>query len=154
MTDQKYIQQAIDLSKKSSDEGYFPAGSLVVSSGKILSTEISSPYPDHRHADSKAVDKAFEKYGDKLTNATLFSSMEPCLMCISRAYWAGIRRIVFACSQKAVSSEYFETGKSIDKIVSAFNEDMELVHLKDFQHEAVQVVKQWEKKVKNGQHIT
>ena len=154
MTDQKYIRQAIDLSKKSFDKGYFPAGSLVVQSGKILSTEISSPYPGHQHADSKAVDNAFENYGDKLVSATLYSSMEPCLMCISRAYWAGIRRIVFACSQTAVSREYFETGASIDKIVSAFNEDVELVHLKDFQSEAIQVVRKWEKKVKNGQHIT
>jgi len=150
MNDKDYLLKAIELSNKSQLEGRFPAGALVVQNGEILSTEISSPYPDHRHADSKAVDMAFETKSQRLDGAVLYSSMLPCLMCISRAYWAGIRKIVFACSQKAVNQDYFETSESVDKISSKFNQKIQLLHIKELENEALLIVKEWEDRIKNG----
>ena len=76
--------------------------------------------------------------------------MMPCLMCISRAYWAGIRRIVFACGQEAVDKEYFETPQSVDKITSNFNQIIQLLHVSELENQALEIVKEWEKRIKNG----
>ncbi|MBD3362712.1 hypothetical protein GF362_03265 [Candidatus Dojkabacteria bacterium] len=140
----KFIKKAIKLSNVSQKQGRFPAGALVVLNNDILAEEISSPYPDHRHADSKAIDNSFEKINGKLTDAVLYSSMIPCLMCISRAYWAGIRKIVYACSQLKVNLEYFETHRSIQAIVDNFDQEIELIHLSEFEKEALEIIKEWE----------
>ena len=141
-----YLKLAIEKSKESAKKGLFPAGSLVVKEGKILSSEISAPYPGYEHADSKAVDRAFDKLKGHLQNATLYSSMEPCLMCIARAYWTGIRRIVFAISKQNVSVSYYESEHNNEEVVKDFNEKIDLVHIKELQDEALEIVRSWEKR--------
>jgi tRNA(Arg) A34 adenosine deaminase TadA len=141
---EQFIKEAIQNSQKSFEEGNFPAGALVMKDGKVLASEVSSPYPDHRHADSKAIDKAFEMTKSSLDGAILVSSMHPCLMCLSRAYWAGIRTVYFAIRQNKVSSDYYETPSNIDTIANQFNAKIELIHLESYENEALEIVHKWE----------
>ncbi|NBV76779.1 hypothetical protein EBR66_01295 [bacterium] len=121
----------------------FPAGAVVVKDGEVISSEISSPYPGLFHADSKAVSTAFQKSGVQ-KGAILYVGLEPCLMCTSVAYWAGIRRIVFAIPKSNVSSNYYETHNDTHNVVAAFNEYMNIVHLKSLEPEVLEVVRKWE----------
>lgn len=91
----QFLKQAITNSQKSMEEGNFPAGAVVVKNGEIISSAISVPYPGLFHADSRAVTDAFNKIGS-LHGATLYIGIESCLMCIGIAYWAGIRKIIYA----------------------------------------------------------
>jgi tRNA(adenine34) deaminase len=143
-----YLKLAIEKSKESSEKGFFPAGALVVKKGKILSAEISFSYPGYKHAELEAIGIAFDNLKKPLNNCVLYASMEPCLMCLSVSYWAGIRKIVFACNKKAVSSEYFESNEDNIKIINNFHEKIELVHIKELQNEALKVIGEWEKKQK------
>lgn len=145
--DKKYLKLAVEYSKKSVDKGFFPAGALVVKGDEVLSSALSSKLPaSHKHAESEAVGKAFEKVKSQLTNCTLFSSMEPCLMCITRAYWTGIRRIVFALRKKSTSSEYYE-GKHVNKsVLDKFNQKVEFIHVASLEDDALKVVKDWERR--------
>lgn len=143
----KYLKLAIKKSRESASKGLFPAGSVVVKDGKILSSEISSPFPDPRHADTKAIEKAFDGEG-RLNGAVLYSSAEPCLMCLSEAYWAGVREIVYAIKKQAVKKEYYEGGFRNEDVVKKFNERIKLVHAKDYQSIAMEIVKEWEKRLK------
>ena len=99
--DIEFLKMALENSKRSMAEGNFPAGAVVVKDNEVLSSEVSSPYPGLFHADSKAVQSAFEKHG-VLTGATLYIGLESCLMCTGVAYWGGIRRVVFAIPKSKI----------------------------------------------------
>lgn len=146
--DIKYLKIAIENSRKSFEEGNFPAGAIVVKDDEILSSEVSSPYPGLFHADSKAVQSAFNKHG-VLTDATLYIGLESCLMCTGVVYWSGIRRIVFAVPKSKVSGDYYETSQDLSHLLKEFNEPIEVVHISELEEEALAVVREWEKKVLN-----
>jgi tRNA(adenine34) deaminase len=143
--DVEFLKIAIENSRRSMDEGNFPAGALVVKDDKILSSEVSSPYPNLFHADSKAVQVAFNEHG-VLTGATLYIGLESCLMCMGCVYWSGIRRVVFAISKAKVSGDYYETHKDLSGLFKEFNEPIEIVQIEDLEEEALKVVKDWETK--------
>ena len=139
-----YLKQAIANSRKSKEQGNFPAGAIVVNDGKILASEISSPYPGLFHADSKAVTQAFKNAG-VLTGATLYIGLESCLMCTGVAYWSGLRRIVYAVPKTKVSGSYYETPQDTNKLLQTFNEKLETTHITELEQEALKVIKEWEK---------
>lgn len=143
--DKIFLQQAIANSRKSLDEGNFPAGAVVVKDGEILASAVNSPYPSLLHPDSKAIKTAFDQHG-LLTGATLYIGLESCLMCTGVAYWAGIRRIVFAISKSKVSGDYYETPADNRPMVKTFNQPIEFVHLKELESEALAVLREWEAK--------
>lgn len=142
-SDIEFIKKAITQSGYSVKEGYFPVGAIIVErDGEILSETISTKFPDYRHAEYKAIDEAFEKLKAPLSECILYASMEPCLMCLSKAYWAGIRKIVFAISKEQVNAEYYE-GENDD---INFNKPIELIHKNEYQEEAMNIVRDWESK--------
>ncbi|OGH42225.1 MAG: hypothetical protein A3A58_02700 [Candidatus Blackburnbacteria bacterium RIFCSPLOWO2_01_FULL_41_27] len=144
-TDIDYLKLAIDNSRKSFEEGNFPAGAVVVVNGEVVSSEVSSPYPGLLHADSKAVQAAFNKL-DLMPEATLYCSMQSCLMCTSVAYWGGIRRIVFAVRKEQVDPHYYETRENTDSVVDSYHEKIERIHVPELEAEALAVVREWEAK--------
>jgi len=144
--DIEFLKVAIENSRRSLQEGNFPAGAIVVKNGKMLASTVNSPPPCLLHPDSKAVTEAFNKYG-VLTGATLYIGLESCLMCTGVAYWAGIRRIVYAIAKNKVSGDYYETHEETQTLYGSFNEKIEFVHVEKLESEALKVVKEWEKKM-------
>ncbi len=143
--DAQFLKLAIENSRRSMAEGNFPAGAVVVRDGNVLSSEVSSPFPGLFHADSKAVTAAFNEYGP-LTGATLYIGLQSCLMCTGVAYWGGIRRIVFAVPKSKVSGNYYETHEDTSELTTRFNEPIEIIHIQELEDEALQVVREWERK--------
>ncbi|OGK38216.1 hypothetical protein A3F03_02910 [Candidatus Roizmanbacteria bacterium RIFCSPHIGHO2_12_FULL_41_11] len=143
--DIRYLKKAIANSRKSFEEGRFPAGGIVVKGGEILASEVNVPYPGLFHADSKAVTTAFNKVGS-LKGATLYVGLESCLMCISVAYWSGLRRVVYAVPKSKVSGDYYETHKETGELIDNFNEPIERIHISELEDEAIAIVREWEKK--------
>ncbi len=143
--DVTFLRQAVDNSRKSFKEGNFPAGSVLVKNNEVISSEISSPYPGLFHADSKAVTMAFNKLGP-LTDSTLYVGLEPCLMCTGVAYWAGVRRIVFAVRKSNVSGDYYETHSDTQSLVNSFNDKIEFIHIPEEEDNALQIIREWENK--------
>lgn len=152
MDDQKFLKQAIQNSIESLKAGNFPAGAVVVLDNEIIASEGSSPYPGLFHADSKAVTTAFNKHG-QLKNAVLYVGLQPCLMCTGVAYWAGIRKIIFAASKSKVSGDYYETPGDTEKLFASFNEKIEFKHSSELEKQALSVIKEWEKRLEVGQEI-
>jgi len=142
--DIKYLKLALENSKKSMEEGNFPAGAVVVKDGKVIASEVSSPYPGLFHADSKAVTSAFKKTG-VLKGATLYIGLQSCLMCTGVAYWSGIRKVVYAVPKSLVSSDYYETPIDTMPLFDTFNDRIEFVHVPELQEEALSVIRHWEK---------
>lgn len=142
--DIEFLKMAIENSKRSMAEGNFPAGAVVVKGDEVLSSAVSSPYPGLFHADSKAVQAAFEKHG-VLTGATLYIGLESCLMCTGVVYWSGIRRVVFAIPKSKVSGNYYETPRDLRSLFKEFNEPIEIIHIQELEDEALKIVREWEK---------
>ncbi len=147
MEDIKFLKQAIKNSRRSLDEGNFPAGAVLVKDGQVIASTVSSPYPSLFHADSKAVTEAFNKIGP-LKGATLYIGLESCLMCTGVAYWSGIRRIIYAIPKSKVSGEYYETPIDTSPLFEKFNDKIKFIHIKELEKEAMSVVKEWEEKQK------
>ena len=113
--------------------------------GDVIASEVSTPYPGLLHADSKAVMSAYDKHG-ALTNATLYVALEPCQMCVSIAYWGGIRKIVYIISRSDLKDEYYGSSHNITDMVSKFYENIEAVKVEKLKPEILKIIKTWEDK--------
>jgi tRNA(Arg) A34 adenosine deaminase TadA len=103
--DRKYILKAIKVAKKGIKKGEGgPFGAVIVKDGKVISSSCNKIYTEKdatAHAEIMAIRKAGKKLGQhKLDGATLYASCEPCPMCFSAAFYAGIKRVVFAARHK------------------------------------------------------
>jgi tRNA(Arg) A34 adenosine deaminase TadA len=82
-----------------------PFGALIVRNGKVIAeggNEVLLTNDPTAHAEIIAIRRACQKVGEfSLAGATLYSSCEPCPMCLSTIYWAQIDRIVFANTRDA-----------------------------------------------------
>ncbi len=147
-SDRAFIELTISKANESVEQGGFPAGAVVVldenvvgvgvSIGNILNDPIS-------HGEMVAIRMACSSLGTTaLSKASLYCSMEPCLMCLGASMWSSISRIVFACKKEKVSSAYYGGEYKLSKINSELNSSIELVHLVELEEEALAVVRDWE----------
>jgi len=70
--------------------------------------------------------------------------MQPCLMCISRAYWAGIRKIFYVIKKENTDRHNYEGVSNHEEILRTFNEEMEVVQISELEDEALKLVNKWE----------
>jgi len=112
MTDEYYMKQALAEAQKAYDSGEVPIGSIVVWNGKIIArgfnqTELLRDCT--AHAEMIALTAAFQQTGSKyLPDATLYVTIEPCLMCSGALFWSKIGRVVFgAKDEKSGYGKYF-----------------------------------------------
>lgn len=97
--DRRFMQMAIDLSIENIENGGGPFGAVIVRDGKVLSTGVNRVTANNdptAHAEICAIREACRKVQDfKLTGCVCYTSCEPCPMCLSALYWAGIKSIFF-----------------------------------------------------------
>ena len=98
MTDEYYMMQALKEAKKAFEDGEIPIGAIVVVNEKVIArghnmTErLNDPTA---HAEMIALTSAFNFLGSKyLPEATLYVTVEPCLMCAGAIYWSKLAKIV------------------------------------------------------------
>ena len=97
--DKMFMEMAIRLSEENIDNGGGPFGAVIVRNGEIISTGANRVVPNNdptAHAEVMAIRNACSKLGTfQLTDCTVYSSCEPCPMCLSALYWAGVKRICY-----------------------------------------------------------
>jgi tRNA(Arg) A34 adenosine deaminase TadA len=100
MNDKKYMQLAIDLSIKSIDEGGGPFGAVIVKNEEIIAQSyntVTKEIDPTAHAEINAIRIAAKKLGTfDLSGCIIYSSCEPCPMCLGAIYWAKIDSLYFA----------------------------------------------------------
>lgn len=145
--DIEFIKKALGMARNSFNEGAFPAVAVLVKNNKIISQNTSAKWLQIVfHAESKTIDEAISKLGSQLSDCTLYCSMQPCLMCMSRAYWAGIRKIFYAVSKDSVSYKTcYESDLNHEKLLERFNEKIKLIQVSALEKEALKLVREWEK---------
>ena len=111
-----YMGQVLELASACLDRGEVPVGALLVRDGSVLATsgntreESQSPLG---HAEVGVIQKAAADLGSwRLNDATLYVSIEPCLLCTGVIYASRISRVVFgARNNKGGSLLYIENHR-------------------------------------------
>ena len=112
-TDREFLNRAIDLSAAALREaGKTPFGSVVVTDGQIAGEGTASVIQQSdptAHAEVVALRRAGSRLRRHLfEGATVYSSSEPCPMCLTACYWARVARVVFAATSRDVADYGFE----------------------------------------------
>jgi tRNA(Arg) A34 adenosine deaminase TadA len=98
--DEHLVRQTIELARRARQAGNHPFGALLALNGAVLLTAQNTIATDRdptAHAESNLVAEAIRRLTpDQIRRSVLYSSCEPCAMCVGKMYWAGIRSIVYA----------------------------------------------------------
>ncbi len=101
-----WLAQAVQLALDNAAAGQLPFGAVVVRDGTVLATGVNTALRDvdpTAHAEVAAVRNACRQLGvQHLGDATIYSSCEPCAICVSVAAAVGITRIVYAAPKEFV----------------------------------------------------
>lgn len=99
-SDEYFMSEAIRISIESVNNGGGPFGAVIVKDGEIIAMASNSVTQDNdptAHAEVNALRAAAKKLNNfDLHGSTVYSSCEPCPMCLGAIYWAKIDRLVFA----------------------------------------------------------
>lgn len=104
MTDEQYMQQALKEAQKAYDAGEVPVGAIIVMNNKVIArahNQVELLNDCTAHAEILALTTAFNFLSSKyLPEATLYVTLEPCLMCSGALYWSKIGRIVYGADDE------------------------------------------------------
>lgn len=102
MTDEQYMQQALIEAQKAYDAAEVPVGAIIVMNNRIIArahNQVELLNDSTAHAEIMAITTAFNFLSSKyLPDATLYVTIEPCLMCSGALYWSKIGRIVYGAN--------------------------------------------------------
>jgi len=145
----EFMERAIELSVESVNNGGGPFGSVIVKDNKIIaegSNKVTSNNDPTAHGEIVAIRQACKKLNNfSLNQCELYSTCEPCPMCLSAIYWARIGKIYYANTREDArkidfddSLIYTELQKNIDK------RKISMIQL--MRNEALQAFELWNKK--------
>ena len=104
ITDKEWMQKALQLAKKSEEQGEVPVGAIVVRKNEIIGKGFNQPIVSHdptAHAEIIALREAGEKiHNYRLLESTMYVTLEPCAMCAGAIVQARISRLVYAVEDK------------------------------------------------------
>jgi guanine deaminase len=121
LNNEELLRLAIELasSNVSSGEGG-PFGCIIVHQGKVLAegvNRVTSTNDPTAHAEIVAIREACAKLNTfQLADCELYTSCEPCPMCLGAIYWARVDRVYFAATQKEAAEAGFDDSFIYDEI--------------------------------------
>lgn len=111
---------AADISRQSVERGGGPFGAVIARNGKVIATGANSVTlrcDPTAHAEVSAIREACAAEGIfKLDGCEIYSSCEPCPMCLGAIYWAGIERIYYANTRGQAARIGFDDSFIYDQV--------------------------------------
>ncbi len=122
--DREFMQMAIDLSIENVANGGGPFGAVIVRNGEVIATganRVTANNDPTAHAEVSAIRAACAKVENfKLEGCTCYTSCEPCPMCLSALYWAGVERIVYGNTKEDAKEINFDDSFIYDEIAKPY----------------------------------
>lgn len=147
MMDLKFMREAIRLSIENAEKGGGPFGAVIVKDGKIIAwgvnrvIQLNDPTA---HAEILAIRKASEKIKSfDLSDCVIYSSCEPCPMCMGAILWARIRGLFYAFSKEDARKYGFKDADFYDEMKSPESE-RKLTIKRILENEALEAFRKWE----------
>jgi tRNA(adenine34) deaminase len=104
MNDEYYMKMALREAQKAYESEEVPVGAIIVQHDRILArgyNQVEKLSDPTAHAEILALTSAFNFLGSKyLPEATIYVTVEPCLMCAGALYWSKIARVVYGASDE------------------------------------------------------
>lgn len=146
----EFMLRAIELSRTNMQQGAGgPFGAVIVKDGKIIGegwNKVTSLNDPTAHAEVSAIRDACSKVKNfDLDGAEIYTSCEPCPMCLSAIYWARISKIYYGNTRQDAADIHFDDDFIYQEIPKAMQDRS--IPLEQCAHsEALAVFKEWEEK--------
>jgi guanine deaminase len=120
-TDEAFMRHAIALSRRGMEgDAGGPFGALVVKDGQVVAegwNQVTSTNDPTAHAEVVAIRRACAALGRfDLRGAVLYTSCEPCPMCLAAAYWARVDAVVFGNTRVEAAAIGFDDQWLYDEV--------------------------------------
>lgn len=148
--DREFMRRAIDLSIENIDSGGGPFGAVIVRNGKLIASGTNRVVPNNdptAHAEVVAIRNACRELETfDLSGCTVYTSCEPCPMCLSALYWAGVERICYANTKRDAAAISFDDSYIYDQL--RLDYDRRTIHCEHFMRdEALEAFRKWSEKL-------
>lgn len=147
--DARFMEMAIKLSDENVDNGGGPFGAVIVRDNEVIATGTNRVVPNSdptAHAEVTAIRNACSKLGTfKLEGCTVYTSCEPCPMCLSALYWAGVDRICYGNTKTDAKNIEFDDSFIYDQLELPYGKrSIKCEHF--MRDKALEVFKKWKEK--------
>ncbi|MFV0470178.1 MAG: nucleoside deaminase [Dysgonomonas sp.] len=147
--DAKFMRKAIILAEKSVEKGGGPFGAVIVKDGKIVAEGnncVTLNNDPTAHAEVTAIRKACKKFKTfDLSGCVIYTSCEPCPMCLASIYWAHLDKIYYGCTKTDAKNIGFDDSFIYDEI--ALKPEKRSIPTKNILNaEALSAFRMWEDK--------
>lgn len=119
--DEKFMKQAIDLSRSAAAHGNEPFGAVLVRDGEVVYTNENQIYTRHDptfHGEMGLLRRFCGETGiTDLSDYTMYSSCEPCFMCSGAMVWTRLGRLVYAAGNIDLERILGKEGSNCSKMV-------------------------------------
>ena len=145
-----FMKRAIALSEEGMDQNVGgPFGTVIVKNDEIIaegSNRVTSTNDPTAHAEVIAIRKACEKLSSfQLEDCIIYTSCEPCPMCLGAIYWARPKMVYYACSREEAANIGFDDQFIYDEINKEIG-DRSISFMRLLREDALSVFKKWSKK--------
>ena len=145
----KFMSRAIELSIESVNNGTGPFGAVVVKNEKIIaegSNKVTSTNDPTAHGEIVAIRNACKKLNNfSLNGCELYSSCEPCPLCLSAIYWARIDKIYYANTREDAQKIDFDDSLIYSELLKNVKK-RKIPMVQMMRDEALRAFKLWDKK--------
>ena len=155
MNNKELMRRAIALSEESVKNGGGPFGAVIARNGEIVAEAANRVTLDHdptAHAEVSAIRLASRKLGTfNLSGCDIYTSCEPCPMCLGAIYWAHLDNIYYANNREDAANIGFDDDFIYNEMAlkpSERSKNMELL----LPNVAITAFKMWEEKVEKTEY--
>jgi len=145
----KFMIKAIELSIESVNRGTGPFGAVIVKDNKIISEGfniVTSSNDPTSHAEIVAIRNACKVLNNfTLKDCDLYTTCEPCPMCLSAIYWARIEKVYYANTRKDAQKIDFSDATIYEELNKTI-EDRKIPMQQMMREEALKAFDLWDKK--------
>lgn len=112
MSDKEFMDLAIEIAEENISKGGGPFGAVIVKDGKVVARSGNSVTVEKdptAHAEVNCIRKACQVLDTfDLSGCVIYSSCEPCPMCLSAIYWARLDKLFYAATRHDAASAGFD----------------------------------------------
>lgn len=146
---EKYMREAIDLSIENVKNDGGPFGAVIVKDGEIIARGVNRVTQNNdptAHAEVMAIREATKKLNTfDLKGCEIYTSCEPCPMCLGAIYWARLDKIYFGNNKIDAKNINFDDSFIYDELELPI-EKRTVPTIQMMREEAIQAFKDWENK--------
>lgn len=145
----QYMERAIELAQNSVKNGGGPFGAVIVKDGKIIaegSNCVTLNNDPTAHAEVTTIRKACQNLNTfELNGCEIYTSCEPCPMCLAAIYWARIDKVYYGCDKNDAKNIGFDDSFIYEQI-ELKPQYRSIASIQILQQEALSAFKMWESK--------